>query len=982
MKPQDFDDFFERLHGYPPFPWQSRLARQVAENGVWPSVLDLPTSAGKTSALDIALFHLALEADKNPRERQAPRRIFFVVDRRLIVDEAYERSKRVAEKLRDALKQKQGIVSDVAQRLARLTSEDDPNPLAVVRLRGGLPHERAFIRNPLQPAIVISTVDQVGSRLLFRGYGVSEFMRPVHAALVGLDSLIILDEAHLSQPFLQTLRWVRRYQSNGWAEQPLIAPVRVVQMTATPPAGESPFALLNSDWEHHNLGKRLKSPKAAILAEIKTDGENRAVAQETLVEALVNEARSLMERQCQHVDAPVVGVVVNRVATARMAFEQLRKNDEGRIDTENAVLLTGRIRPYDRDELLKEYFPRIKAGRGRADNPRPLYVVATQTVEVGADLDFDALVTEAASLDALRQRFGRLNRLGERPHCAAVIVFDKSSPKDDPLYGEALGKTWKWLNEIATKSRGQKRRVVDFGIQAVKAALPEREALQELSMSTPHAPVIMPAHVDMLAQTSPSPAVEPEIANFLHGLDTQPDDVQIVWRADLPASLGPKDDAIIEIITLLPPMRREALSLPVWAVRAFLAGNKDSEVADMEGGKLMERQERQTKGRYAIRWRGPEKSELVEPKKIVPGDILVVPSSYGGLDRFGWNPTWKGRVQDIADQVAGEKNNKTVLRVHSALIQDWFAEAVGPETKAQVIKLLDDALDRYRQDEELSTVCDELIDAFLLSDGLRADVRDALEKYKAGSRGQLEIVYPSQELSKGIVLRQKRNDVNEFTDDDDSSSLTREISLESHCRGVGELANVFATGCGVSSKHIEDAALAGSLHDLGKADPRFQAWLRGGDRAAAREAKELLAKSGMVANDRYSIRIARERAGYPRGGRHECYSVAMLKQHPVLLKSAHDKELVLYLVGAHHGRGRPFMPAIEDNGMRRATFSFSGDSIEFAGQHGLERLGSGWADLFWKLIRRYGCWGLAYLETIVRLADHRRSEREVENERT
>ena len=58
-----------------PFPWQKRLANRVGA-GDWPRAIALPTAAGKTACIDIAVFALACGA------KDAPRRIFFVVDRR------------------------------------------------------------------------------------------------------------------------------------------------------------------------------------------------------------------------------------------------------------------------------------------------------------------------------------------------------------------------------------------------------------------------------------------------------------------------------------------------------------------------------------------------------------------------------------------------------------------------------------------------------------------------------------------------------------------------------------------------------------------------------------------------------------------------------------------------------------------------------------------------------------------------------------
>ena len=79
LAPADFAAFFTAVQGVPPFPWQDRLLHQIVKDGRWPAVLDLPTGSGKTAALEIAVFHLALEASRGP-ERQAATRIAFVVD--------------------------------------------------------------------------------------------------------------------------------------------------------------------------------------------------------------------------------------------------------------------------------------------------------------------------------------------------------------------------------------------------------------------------------------------------------------------------------------------------------------------------------------------------------------------------------------------------------------------------------------------------------------------------------------------------------------------------------------------------------------------------------------------------------------------------------------------------------------------------------------------------------------------------------------
>ena len=96
-----FPGFFEALHKHPPFCWQAQLAEQVC-NGHWPDFIKLPTSSGKTACIDIAVFALAVQAARHHETGQsitAPRRVFFVVDRRVIVNEAFQRAADIGTKL-------------------------------------------------------------------------------------------------------------------------------------------------------------------------------------------------------------------------------------------------------------------------------------------------------------------------------------------------------------------------------------------------------------------------------------------------------------------------------------------------------------------------------------------------------------------------------------------------------------------------------------------------------------------------------------------------------------------------------------------------------------------------------------------------------------------------------------------------------------------------------------------------------------------
>ncbi|HRP33188.1 MAG TPA: CRISPR-associated helicase Cas3' [Agriterribacter sp.] len=136
-------------------------------------------------------------------------------------------------------------------------------------------------------------------------------------------------------------------------------------------------------------------------------------------------------------------VVCNTVRQSQEVFRQLKG------EATNAVLLHSAFTGEDRnnhERLLKE-------GEKNEINPIQL-LVGTQAIEVSLDIDYDVIYTEPAPIDALIQRFGRVNRKREKGICP-VIVFKKANKNDKYIYdAEIVERTIRIFENILSEGNG------------------------------------------------------------------------------------------------------------------------------------------------------------------------------------------------------------------------------------------------------------------------------------------------------------------------------------------------------------------------------------------------------------------------------------------------------------------------------------------------------------------------------------------------
>lgn len=914
-----FPAFYRDLYpGRDPYRWQVRAADELVRGLEW-EALEAPTGSGKTTLIECYLFALACQAGG---ERSLPLRLFWVVDRRAVVDAVFRHAENVLLRLSAT---DGDMVATAADRLRSYSARPGREaPFQLERWRGGLSRGVRPL-SPMAPAVVCSTVDQVGSRLLFRGYGTSRRSRPIDAALVGTDSLIVLDEAHLSGPFEETVGAVREVQLQ--AGEQAARPLQLFTMSATlpPDSGGRTFRLSDAERAEPSLEQRLSAVKRA-----------RVTRARTRVDGLVREATVL-----SGTGARVIGAIANTVTDARAVQERLSREAD-------SLLVIGPSRPLDRDALLE----RIPERSEREGLPSPLFVVATQTIEVGLDLDLDALVTASAPFTALAQRFGRLDRAGQLGESEAAIV---ASNELCPVYGDVPELTWNWLAEHAEGG------VVEMGPSGIDRL---RNLGPPPSPTTPRAPILAPWHLEALAQTTFDPIPSPDIELFLHGEEARGfADVQLSWREDL--HVDEEDDRGMEAewadrVRLRRPHPRELLALPVPAVRRWLSrlpplGFGDVESVEAEDGYDAEF----TRPAPALRVPPPGPDGPTEPKvtrdpaEIRPGDVLVVPAAYGGCDEFGWAPESREKVVDLGDL----DPVRLRIRVDPRLPRPEHLVRRARDLATQIDRELES------EDEAYAAVIDEVRaslsgdPASWLPQGQALTARcDALKQTgaKLADRGRAIPYPPDREAPAGLLLIPERPR---------RPGRPRKVLYRDHVRAVERRAEEFAHAAGFDELVFATVRIAARYHDVGKLDPRFQAWLNAGSSAYGLEP---LAKSGRHSDDpRWES--DRRAARWPRGKRHEALSAVLLGAADPIRLVATDRDLALFLVAAHHGEARPFYGGAADPEPVTVTAPVEGQEVTVRSNDDLP-----WgehAERFGRLLDRYGLWGLASIEAALVLAD-------------
>lgn len=872
----NFDQDFQLLTGRQPFPWQRALyARFIAND--WPASCDLPTGTGKTMVMAVWLLALVHACRAGTSTAFFPRRLVYVVNRRTVVDQATTE----AEKLRKALL---GAKAEhLADPLRKLGVLPDPTPLAISTLRGEFRDNGEWRADPARPAIIIGTVDMIGSRLLFSGYGCGFKSRPLHAGFLAQDALLVHDEAHLEEPFQRLVEAIAAEQSrNEWERR---RGLRVLALTATSRTADTGFTLTSEDLADATIRARVRASKTLYLTECDPMEVVDKAFELASREKESNKAVLCFLRSPEEVDG--LADKLTKLAGA-----------------ERVAVLTGTMRGLERESLTTSpVFARYTPDPPKDVKPAEgtVFLVCTAAGEVGIDISGDHMVCDLTPFDSMAQRLGRVNRYGARDAEVHVVVAsnvikdkeddggDDDEDQDDETAGTPAAQKRRSVSQYLRRQRStyallQRLPARGEGFDASPLALRElpEAARAEAFSPSPVVPAVTELLFDRWALTSIRDTLpgRPPVADWLHGIAWEPPTVTLAWRREVTllearAESHPRGDPLIDDVLEDYPLKSFEL----------LTERADRFLRRIQKASL----ERKELPLWVLKWGArsgwQRVSELAEKEDEDLRDAtIVIDPRFGGLSSKGLfdGTSEGGDALDVADEWRDESKKQRRART--------------------------DGTDEP-PDEEMRLV--------------RTFERPAMVDGETDEDGA------PVPFCWFVVPR--------AADDDGSRTSIAKQLLDDHLRSTGGWAASLASRLGVAEPERRAVVSGAHGHDRGKHRAAWQWSIR--NRAYP---DEVLAKGRVRPLDLDSYR-------------HELGSLFDLARDEDW-RAQPASELAQHVVAAHHGRARPSFPSEEWVDPQVETERVLAETAEAPKR-------------FERLQQRYGRWGLAWLESLLRAAD-------------
>lgn len=958
------DRCFRQLTGFALLGWQRRLFDDYFFQGTLPSAVDVPTGLGKTAVMALWLIARAYGVS-------LPRRLVYVVDRRAVVDQATQ----FAERLRARLDAPEA--ANIKQALGL-----DGCSLPLSTVRGQHVDNREWLADPSLPAIVVGTVDMIGSRLLFEGYGVSRKMRPYHAGLLGADALVLLDEAHLVPPFQALLASIgtgrERFGPRGDVLSGLVPEFKVLPLSAT-----ARQTRVDAFWLEE---KDYRAADGRVICET-TQQRLNATKRLTLIDAGAEKLAETLAAQAWQLSddgkKPIRCIVYcNRREDAEKVKAALDKRAspvrKGASASAETELFVGARRVRERQ---------IAAGRleelgflagTSIERTLPAFLIATSAGEVGVDLDGEHMVCDLVAWERMVQRLGRVNRRGEGA-AEIIVVCPESNPsktvenalaKPEASREEKEKKSVADYEEEVAESRAQRKPFGDalmarddgsfdaspgaLRAVAVQATQDEQLAatLRVASTPDPLRPALTRPLVDAWSMTSlREHTARPEITPWLRGWVDDKPQTTVLWRTYLPQRPqgSVTDKEVEEFFEAAPPHASELLETETFRVAAWLfkravvlskprTAGETTQHAPSEPG------ESEAAGQAPETGRDERHSDLpTEDDSLDSPGTASGASAFKPHDIIGYVLAQDGCLEKclrLRDFNTDDKKLKETLEralVGRTLVLSAAVGGLGDGL------LRDDAHGHAESADGTPEWLGEAPDGrpvvpfrirVITSESEQSDADD---NWRPAYRFVLEETTEGEAFHSLAVENWRADATSE-----DARSAGPAQTLAEHQSCAEQKARRLAQRLDLPGDYADLLALAARLHDEGKRATRWQ------------DAFRAPRRDGPYAKTRGPISFARLE-----GYRHEFGSLPYAQSNQQLQALPEDmQDLALHLIAAHHGFARPVI----------AT-----DGCDDAPPSVLEARAREVALRFARLQKRWGPWGLAWWEALLRAADQQAS---------